>query len=206
MKRGCLIALIFAVAAGARAGECRPGVQLVTIYASAGKAAVPNEVLWRAKYWASRILESAGVSVQWVKGKPPFDDRRTVCGELLTVTFDPGAPAGFGSQTLAYARLDPERSTEIHIFYGRVLALQRISRPDVILGYVLAHEIAHALEGVPRHSSEGIMKAKWSPLDYAEMAFGLLLFAPEDKELIRAHFGARAARAPGVVMVVSEHK
>ena len=56
------------------------------------------------------------------------------------------------------------------------------------LGNVLAHELTHALEGVARHSSEGLMKAVWSARDYDEMVRGPLPFAAEDLDLLRAHF------------------
>jgi hypothetical protein len=58
-----------------------------------------------------------------------------------------------------------------------------------ILGNVLAHELTHALEGVARHSSEGLMKAVWSGRDYAGMVSRRpLAFAAEDLDLLRAHF------------------
>ena len=62
------------------------------------------------------------------------------------------------------------------------------------LGHVLAHEIAHVLEGVAQHSSEGVMKAKWNERDCDELTRKPLRFAAEDLELIRTHFETRAAR------------
>lgn len=67
------------------------------------------------------------------------------------------------------------------------------------LGNVLAHELTHALEGVARHSSEGLMKANWSGRDYDEMARGPLAFAAVDLELLRAHFQKEMPPAPTLV-------
>jgi len=56
------------------------------------------------------------------------------------------------------------------------------------LGNVLAHELTHALEGLKRHSSEGLMKAEWSAGDIARMVYGPLPLAVEDRDLLRSRF------------------
>jgi|SRR5271157_1457300 len=73
-----------------------------------------------------------------------------------------------------------------------------VSMPE-FPGNVLAHELTHALEGVARHSSEGLMKAKWSPGDYAGMVYGPLAFAAEDLDLLRAHFKPEMSPGPTLV-------
>jgi hypothetical protein len=45
-----------------------------------------------------------------------------------------------------------------------------------LLGYVWAHEIGHVLEGVVRHSGEGILKARWNLYDHALMGAEVLNF------------------------------
>ena len=52
------------------------------------------------------------------------------------------------------------------------------------MAYVLAHELAHAMQGVARHSESGILKAHWSNADCVEMAFHTLAFTQFDVELI----------------------
>jgi hypothetical protein len=76
---------------------------------------------------------------------------------------------------------------DLAIYEDRILPFPaefRIPR-DVAAGYVLAHELAHVIEGVNRHSESGILKAQWSRQDYADMALGKLAFTPRDVELIR---------------------
>jgi hypothetical protein len=68
---------------------------------------------------------------------------------------------------------------------------------------VLAHEIGHVLEGVARHSSEGVMKANWSVRDCAELVRQPLPFAPEDVELIQAHFKARTVQVAGELVAAA---
>ena len=63
------------------------------------------------------------------------------------------------------------------------------------LGNVLAHELTHALEGVARHSSEGLMKPAWDVQDYGKMVHGPLPFAAADLELLCAHFQEKTSPA-----------
>ncbi len=53
------------------------------------------------------------------------------------------------------------------------------------LGHVLTHEITHVLQGVARHSQEGVMKAQWTPKDRTEMRKRPQPFTPYDAKLIQ---------------------
>lgn len=206
MKQTWMVAL--AVAAGmmdARAWECRPGVPTLTVFTDLGRTAVPNEVLGRAKYMAAKVLAGAGVTVVWAKRGQPRDERQVFCGEILTVAFDGKAPAGFAAQAMAYTNTNAGSSVEIHIFYDRVSVFPDRARMPEFLGHVLAHEIEHVLEGVARHSSEGVMKARWSDRDCAELVRKPLPFAAEDVELIQAHFRARTALDADVVVAAAKN-
>jgi hypothetical protein len=64
-----------------------------------------------------------------------------------------------------------------------------------LLAHVMVHEITHMLQGVNRHSQEGIMKATWTQAEIQRMVVSPLSFAPEDIRLI--HVGlAIKLRAP----------
>jgi hypothetical protein len=71
----------------------------------------------------------------------------------------------------------------------------RAGQVPVLLGHVLAHEITHILQGVARHSAEGVMKAHWTEDDFAEMSFKPLRFTEEDITLIHYGFERLARRA-----------
>lgn len=178
-----------------RAQECRPGVQSLTVYTLSNKTIVPIEVMGRARHMATKVLAGAGVTVEWVRGERPKDSEQAFCGHRLTIAFDAKAPSGFAAQAMAYTKLNAGWSTEIHIFYDRVTNFHDRSRMPEFLGHVLAHEIAHLLQGVARHSSEGVMKARWDENDCAEMVRKPLPFAAEDVDLIRSHFTTRTALA-----------
>lgn len=194
MKPGWLLLAALAAGTGAHAQECRRDVQQLTVYTLSGKTLVPNEVMARARYMATKVLAGAGVTVEWVTGERPRDPQRAFCGDRLTIVFDTKASAGFAAQAMAYTRLNAGWSTEIHIFYDRVSAFPDRPRMAEFLGHVLAHEIAHVLQGVVRHSNEGVMKAHWNDRDCADMVRKPLLFAVEDVELIRSHFGTPATK------------
>jgi hypothetical protein len=76
--------------------------------------------------------------------------------------------------------------TEITVYKDRVRRFldNHSNLAQVAAGYILAHELAHAMQGVARHSDSGILKAQWSSEDYQEMIFQKLAFASLDVELI----------------------
>lgn len=59
----------------------------------------------------------------------------------------------------------------------------------------MVHEITHVLEGINRHSEEGVMKAIWSAKDYERMRDHPLPFAPVDVDLIREGIARRMVHA-----------
>jgi len=131
----------------------------------------------RGEFIAQEIYSQIGIRLDW--------SHRTQCREgdgiLIHVGSAP-SPAVHPS-ALAYAWLARAR---IEVFYDRIAASAApLAAPD-LMGHVLAHEIAHVLQGVVRHSEEGIMKAHWTQLDYERMRPHPMQFAPEDVALIRA--------------------
>jgi hypothetical protein len=77
----------------------------------------------------------------------------------------------------------------------------------MVLAYIMAHEIAHALEGIAHHAPTGVMKAEWNFEDLKEIRVGTLEFDTSDVELIRAGIeervnGANIAQLNSVIKVV----
>jgi hypothetical protein len=83
------------------------------------------------------------------------------------------------------------------IFYDRVRPLLFLQHapPPTLLGYVPAHEIAHVLQGVARHSETGVMRAQWRHSDFEQMRIRLPPFTDEDVQLIRQRLALRDAPA-----------
>ena len=83
-------------------------------------------------------------------------------------------------------------------WYARTVVLvtfSLIAVDSIVLAHVLAHEITHILEDIPRHSESGVMKAWWTIADCDEMRRRPLAFASEDIELIHLGLAARARRS-----------
>jgi hypothetical protein len=74
-----------------------------------------------------------------------------------------------------------EPACELSVFYSRVddLAVEGY-REDRILGYAIAHEVAHVLLG-PGHSEVGIMRGEWTRNDLQRISWGLLLDFTSDQ-------------------------
>jgi len=107
-------------------------------------------------------------------------------------------------RALAYAL--PYEGTHIVIFYDRVqAAVVDPNTVTVLMAHVLAHEITHVLEGVARHSAEGVLKARFIEADYSRMSFKPLKFADEDVARIHQGLEQRAARRNAEQSAIAEH-
>jgi len=188
MNRAWMVTMAVAAAMETQAASPKPRVDaLVTVF-TYNLAAVPRNVMTRAKRVATAAFAAAGIEVRWVEGKHLGEQREVASGEMRNVVFDGAAPASFRPQAMAVTNVGLGAGSDVHVFYNRVLAFQDSAYMPEFLGNVLAHELTHALEGVARHSSRGLMKAVWSDDDIAEMFRGPLPFAAEDLDLLRAHF------------------
>jgi hypothetical protein len=149
-----------------------------------------NATVFQAQAITSQIFARIGVRVDW---QP---DQRSCCvsGDRITITLSDDTPAGEHPGEFAYAM--PYQGTRIVVFYDRLLTSLTGSRVPSVLGHVLAHEIAHVLQGISRHSASGIMKPKWDARDYAEMRGNTLRFTEDDVSLIRR--GLDEKNFPGI--------
>jgi len=160
----------------------------------------PPDLLRDGQDAASRIFSGIHVQLVWTGqtqqvsnpvaarlGEPAAHD--------LAVELVPHAPASFSDVALAMALPYADSGVRIVIFYDRVEPLLRGHHASqaTILGYVLAHEIAHVLQGIARHSETGIMRARWTDNDFKQMGIKVLMFTPEDVQLIRQCLALRDA-------------
>ncbi len=146
---------------------------------------------------ASAIFENVGLEIAWVD----CSVSRPTSTSLSRPS--PACQSDMGSTDLVLrilprhmaiklaARNDPlgsaqtcpesEPACELNVFYHRVdeLAVNGY-RTDRILGYVIAHEVAHVLLG-PGHSEEGIMRGQWTRYDLHRISWGLLLDFTSDQ-------------------------
>lgn len=136
----------------------------------------------------SEMFSTAGVTIDWrTRGACPADGIR-IHFSLATKPEDhPGASA--------YAL--PHEGTTIVVFYDRIL--QAVPSGDTatglrtLLAHVMVHEITHVLQGVARHSDEGVMKARFTLDDQAAMRRSPLAFTSSDVTLLHSGLAKRNA-------------
>ncbi len=136
---------------------------------------------------ASTLFGEIGVRIDWRYGPHDCDSVPGIVVTLLDET-----PTTKQQDALAYAQ--PYEGVHIEVFYDRIREKMGDARAPHLLAYVLAHEIAHILQGVSRHSETGIMKAVWGHGDYFDMAHDRMKFSQIDITLIRLGLDSRRTR------------
>jgi hypothetical protein len=186
------MSLAISASAGKLGNIDKPAVVVCIQSAAAGPW-----IVVQAERGAARIFESVGVRLDWHEGgricKAPTAD-------IFQIYLTTGAPLTVFPDALAWTRVG-DGTRHIEVFFNRVVEMVEPRLVPALLAHVLAHEITHILEGVSRHSSEGVMKPHWDADDYADMSIKPLPFAPEDAALIRNYF-----KGNGVSMPESAHR
>jgi len=137
-----------------------------------------------ARALTSTIYSKIGTEIKW--GCPGDPEQAMV----VTIRADPRDVRHPGA--LGYAQ---PFTGHIRVFYDRLGRFSPELRVN-LLAHVLAHEIAHVLEGTDRHSQNGIMKAHWDSFDFGKMMTHHLEFTAEDVVLIRRGIAARHLARP----------
>jgi hypothetical protein len=170
-----ITAMTLAVIAGVAAKAGEPG------HPEERKVAVCMEsdtidvaTAFRAKEVASKMFSGIGVTLDW---------RGSCQAEGILINLSDRSQAEQLPHALAYSL--PYEGTQVVIFYDRVRKAVDPPLVPSLLAHVLVHEITHILQGIQRHSREGVMKATWNGSDYSAMTWKPLAFTPEDIDLIR---------------------
>ena len=179
----------------AHAGTCN-----VVVYVHQG-VAISAGMATLARVTAQSVFREIGVEVLWRTGDVRNIAADRSCGAPIEVAIE-NAPLNrkLPPDVLAYAKPFQESGTSIHVFLDRIRKGGHENAEARLLGHVLAHEIGHVLEGIARHSSDGVMKAHWEGADYVRMEAHRFGFAPMDAMLIHSAISDRpaAVRADGV--------
>jgi hypothetical protein len=156
-----------------------------------------NLNLSSAKTIASSIFAKAGVHIKWQTGQPtPRERELPVIIDIVSntpETLQPGA--------LACSKVF--EGVHIRIFWDRVESNVSGAKTlaTFLLAHVMAHEITHILEGISRHSQEGVMKTGWTHEEIVQMTVKPLSLAPEDIKLI--HNGLAKRQRDARVLVTA---
>jgi hypothetical protein len=157
---------------------------------------MPSGMLLDAKSKVIQMFREIGVNVRMRHGIPAHEPS-DACGAPIVVQFEIATSYSGAAGALAYANPYKESGTCVHVLIDRVL-LHRKNEPfftNALLAHVMVHEITHVLEGIDRHSTEGVMKAAWSSYDYERMKRHPLPFAQEDVDLVHRGLAGRITHA-----------
>ena len=171
-----LVAGLALVAAGSGFGAPQGVRAAVDVYLSSRG----NWLLQPGTPLASAIFNKIGVRLIWHAGELPAGQG------AIGICIVEHAPKSASPKALASAQLSGSSRSEITIYEDRVQSLLDEGRglAAVATGYILAHELAHVMQGVARHSESGILKVRWSGDDWNEMMIHKLAFTDSDVELI----------------------
>jgi hypothetical protein len=135
----------------------------------------------------SRLFASIGIDVDWRDMASCASSADAIKVSLLD-----SAPPGYQPGALGAAL--PFEGTRIAVFCDRIQQTAPGWMRPQLLAYVMAHEIAHILQKMNRHSENGIMRAKWMEKEYFEIGRQTLRFTADDVELMYLGLDWRARR------------
>ena len=137
---------------------------------------LPPELIDVAERIAGEVYREIGITIDWVDSACGGDDR----GLSVNVISRQTCGAAVSDLTLGFAGSGSSAAT---VLYDRVEAFAHHYhvRREVLLGYVMAHELGHLLLPPNSHSLEGVMRAS---IDLELAAARRLRFTPQQGELI----------------------
>jgi hypothetical protein len=173
-----------------------------SVCADAIHSRVPPAVMRSAAETATTLFRDAGIDLIWElteSGRQTRAEKDTPCRRagrrILVVTsrFSPrrGNPATLGEASLRGG---------VVAYYHRIEPYAQRNRvpPDLMLGYVLAHELGHVLLGSSFHSHDGVMSTNFRPHELARMLEHRLRFDALEISVMQARMQsdmtARASR------------
>ena len=172
-------------------------------------AEVASQTLKESEKAATTIFQKAGVAVGWDETSLPTGRVPAALGGVAMVTLADIQLNILPDTIVDHTNLpadalglapgaDPGRDT-IYVFDSKVRtvfwemlnahlrgSMDLTVTRGMLLGHVIAHEVGHLLLNQQLHSVRGIMRGQWGFADLREMALGLLLFTPQQAELMRA--------------------
>jgi len=170
-----------------------------------GAVLVTRAELRTAEATAGTLFTRMNVRITWIEGKPAVADASN-SEVVLLVRFQREPRETCSSQALAYAKPFLKGRKTITVLLDRIRRVASgTCSEQCVLGYILAHEIAHTLQRTTDHAATGVMKAAWDRQDNIAMASGLLDFTPADVELIRVGLNTPSPATSSNEKVSSSH-
>ena len=127
---------------------------------------VPGDQLARAQATVERVMAAAGVAVTWPECPCLVPVRPSELVVRISAASAAGTPGALG---FSYVDMALKAGTLATVFADRVQTLAGIAEVEEgeLLGWVMAHELAHLLIGTRDHESHGLMRGEWKASELA---------------------------------------
>jgi hypothetical protein len=195
----------FSHIAAAASSETSPSI---TIHVR-NYAGVAPKTLKEAEEVATRIFQKAGVETRWAditltaENNPSnsADHQPDTLADIQFSVFPremsdisdlPSNAMGLAPGTGPDRKMVYVFDSNVNALFWKLLSARNSGQMDrqvskaQILGHAIAHEIGHLLLNQQAHSPHGIMRGEWRFADFRDMTEGMLLFTPEQAEVLRA--------------------
>ena len=190
VRFGILSILMMQARSCAASAHPEPVVQ-VAVY---NDAKVDPRVLRGAEAVGAEVFEEAGLKFRWLNCGRAEESAAEVesCTHIafpmhlqLRILREPRKLPEF---TFGLSYLDVDGIgcySEVFVAHLDEMRRKTGQSESVILGHVMAHEVAHLLLGTNSHAENGIMKARWDVGELEEAARGELRFTRREAETMR---------------------
>jgi hypothetical protein len=134
-------------------------------YATLAYRAAGFHIVWSSALWKPEAAPSAGPA--------SIDVRLVIVSADMAEKKCREEKLGDSVLGVAISGASEARGRVVYVFYHRIERLAMAHHTPVmrVLGYVMAHEVGHALMGVNSHAGEGLMRANWNPRESRTQTF-----------------------------------
>ena len=128
-------------------------------------------------------------------GSHPSGCSKEPLHQKVVVALAATTPKEFSEWAFAYSNPYSTAGPCVQLLMDRLQPAIRMNplSTGYLLGNILAHEMGHVLQGAPRHSETGVMKARWSAGEILNMGRERLHFTDEDVEFMLKNLGVQAS-------------
>jgi hypothetical protein len=168
-------------------------------------AGAAPETIARAQQEASRILERAGGSLEWVDCPRTAGERELfpLCRQdsplrpVVLRIHSGRPPAGLATSPHVFGRAHLDENgngylADVYTAGANVLAKASPTQRASVLGHLIAHELGHIFLASSEHARSGIMRPKWDKADLRLALSGGLLFNAQQATRIASNLKTRA--------------
>lgn len=152
-------------------------------------AKVEAAILVKAEKEATRLFDSAGISIRWLHCAKTDACRRALLPDEFVLHI---VPTGKTRDNLVYGEAflgEDGRGKYSDVFFDRIRTTPGNIDVGRLLGLVAAHELGHLLLGSRAHSRVGIMMPIWEKDCVRWLGMGMLRFTPEQARLMQQRIG-----------------